>query len=756
MTEVTSLTLAVDSRQVRSAVGDLDKLSTAGTRTEKATDGVRNAFRSLSGVLAGVAVADIGRRAIQQADAYAGLNARLKLVTSSTTEFVTAQKELFAISQQTGTGLAQTTDLFGSLARSTETLGVSQKDVLAVTQSINQALAVSGTSAGNAQAALTQLGQAFASGVLRGEELNSVLEQAPRLAMAIADGLGVTIGQLRQLGQDGKLTAEAVFDALQKSAGAIDKEFQSLPLTVERASTQASNALLKLIGTLDQATGSTSSLASVVQDAAGFFSELADEINRVREGQESASILANAFVTAVEALQVFGANVKFVFQGVGREIGAIAAQIAALARLDITGFRAISDAVKEDGVRARAELDALERRILNRVPLPDLGQSDRRELARRGRGGAAFGSATTIDTSPKPGRVRSIRGPREDAPNLQIAQELQDALSRLEATDLNKISRLRDELKQLLELKANGSTDNRLDAAIADATAELEKMSPAFQEAEQRAERLNALLGATPSSQLEAVRDDIRLLNAEFEAGRISVEKYNEAVNARLGNDKQAEAAKTEISEIQKNFISGTQNIFADTIENLGTNGIKNLDKQFGDMLLKLGAQAAAANLTNKLFGEDGKGLDDIGKKITEQLESVDFSKISQSLSDVFSSLASSVGSLFSGGGEGGGFGGILSTVAGFFGGGRASGGPVSAGRMYQVNERGPELLNVAGRQFLMMGSQGGSVTPNAGQSKQININVNVQGQPGQNRDTLQQQGVAIGSGINRSLARST
>lgn len=751
MTEVTSLTLAVDSRQVRSAVGDLDKLSTAGTRTEKATDGVRNAFRSLSGVLAGVAVADIGRRAIQQADAYAGLNARLKLVTSSTTEFVTAQKELFAISQQTGTGLAQTTDLFGSLARSTETLGVSQKDVLAVTQSINQALAVSGTSAGNAQAALTQLGQAFASGVLRGEELNSVLEQAPRLARAIADGLGVTIGQLRQLGQDGKLTAEAVFEALQKSAGAIDKEFQSLPLTVERASTQASNALLKLIGTLDQTSGSTKSLAGIIQNTAGFFSDLADEIKKVSEGGDSASFLANAFVTVNETVQVLWANLKFVFQGVGREIAAVAAQIVALARLDITGFRAISDAVKEDGVRARAELDALERRILNRVPLPDLGQSDRRELARRGRGGAAFGSATTIDTSPKPGRVRSIRGSKEDAPNLQIAQELQDALSRLEATDLNKISRLRDELKQLLELKANGSSDNRLDAAIADATAELEKMSPAFQEAEQRAERLNALLGATPSAQLESVRDDIRLLNAEFEAGRISVEKYNEAVNARLGNDKQAEAAKTEISEIQKNLISGTQNILADTIENIGSKGFKDIDKQFADMLGRLSAQAVAANLTNKLFGEDGKGLDDIGKKITDQLDSVDFSKISQSLSDVFSSLASSVGSLFSGGDSGGGFGSIISTVAGFFGGGRAGGGPVSAGRMYQVNEQGPELLNYGGKQFLMMGAQGGTITPNGGSPSVVNLTVNVPETT--SRTSATQIAARTGAAVNRALA---
>ena len=742
MTEVTSLTLAVDSRQVRSAVGDLDKLSTAGTRTEKATEGVRNAFRSLSGVLAGVAVADIGRRAIQQADAYAGLNARLKLVTNSTTEFVAAQKELFAISQQTGTGLEQTSDLFGSLSRSTESLGVSQTKVLEVTRTINQALAVSGTSAQSAQAALTQLGQGFAAGALRGEELNSVLEQAPRLARAIADGLGVSIGQLRQLGQDGKLTAEAVFQALQRSAGAIDAEFNKLPLTVERASTQAGNALLKLIGTLDQATGSTSTLAGVVQGAAGFFSELADEINRVREGQESASLLANAFVTAVEALQVFGANVKFVFQGVGREIGAIAAQIVALARLDITGFRAISDAVKEDGVRARAELDALERRILNRVPLPDLGQSDRRELARRGRGGAAFGSASTIDTSPKPGRVRAIRGPREEAPNLQVTQELQDALSRLEATDLNKISRLRDELKQLLELKANGSTDTRLDAAIADATAELEKMNPAFAASEERAKRLNELLGATPTAQLEAVREDIRLLNAEFEAGRLTVEQYNEAVNARLGNDKPVTSPNGEVDEIRKNLISGTQNIFADTLENLGTKGFRNFGDQFHTLLLRLSAEAVAANLTKKLFGEDGKGLESIGQTVTDQLNSVDFSKIGQSLSDVFSSLASSVSGLFGGSG-GGGFD-FASVFAGFF----ADGGFASPNKLAVVGERGPELIHTGNRgltiQPLSFGSQAANKTVNAP------ITVNVSGQVDR-RTALQiaaaaQRGVAAGS----------
>ena len=344
-----------------------DRTKAAFDQAKRNLLSVQNLARSL-GAVGGVAAA---RAIVGQADAYANLNARIRLVTASSGEFTRAQESVFAISQSTRTGLADTAGLFTALARSTEGLGKSQGEVLGVTETINKAIQVSGTSAKSTAAALVQLGQGFASGVLRGEELTSVLEQAPRLAKAIADGLGVSIGELRKLGKDGELTAERVFDALQKSAATIDAEFSRLPVTVGAATTQAGNALQKLIGVIDETSGTTTALASAISVAAGLISDLANEINKVGQGAESANLLANAFVIASETLRVLGANVSFVFAGVGREIVAIAAQIVALGRLDIKGFTAISDAVREDAQRARAELDAFEARVLQRAPRSD-------------------------------------------------------------------------------------------------------------------------------------------------------------------------------------------------------------------------------------------------------------------------------------------------------------------------------------------------------------------------------------------------
>jgi tape measure domain-containing protein len=230
--------------------------------------GVGSAFRALQGAFVVGLGASITRQALDAADAYANITARLKLASGSTQEFATAQREVFAISQRSGTALASTADLYGSLARNASALGASQADLLRVTETIGKSFQISGTSAGAASAAITQLGQAFASGVLRGDELNSVLEQSPRLARAIADGLGVPIGRLRELGKTGQLTAEQVFGALRQAGADIDREFAQLPSTVERATQQASNSVLRFVGVLDKITGASSALSSGIASSA--------------------------------------------------------------------------------------------------------------------------------------------------------------------------------------------------------------------------------------------------------------------------------------------------------------------------------------------------------------------------------------------------------------------------------------------------------------------------------------------------------
>src|SRR5690606_34645621 len=125
------------------------------------------------------------------ADAFTGLQNRLRLVTDSQTELYQATNDLFDISLRTAQNIDSTAQVYQRFAQNADRLGISLTDVADLTDTVSKAVAISGSSAESAQAALVQFGQALASGTLRGEELNSVLEQAPGLAQAIADGLNV-------------------------------------------------------------------------------------------------------------------------------------------------------------------------------------------------------------------------------------------------------------------------------------------------------------------------------------------------------------------------------------------------------------------------------------------------------------------------------------------------------------------------------------------------------------------------------------
>lgn len=231
-------------------------------------DGFRSANNSVqefTGRLVSMAAAyTVVRTAISSADEWTNLGNRIKLVTNGSAEFEAAQSNIVSIARETRQSLAATGELYQRIATNQKELGLTGQEVADVVSTISKTLVISGTSAQGAQAALVQLGQAFASGVLRGEELNSVLEQAPALAKTLADGLGVPIGQLRELGKAGKLTASDVIGALQSQADAVDSSFSKISTTIGQALTVARTNLTVFIGELDQASGASSALASTI------------------------------------------------------------------------------------------------------------------------------------------------------------------------------------------------------------------------------------------------------------------------------------------------------------------------------------------------------------------------------------------------------------------------------------------------------------------------------------------------------------
>lgn len=336
-TDLANLAISVESKSVPKAANDLDRLTDAAGRTEKQTRKVTTATErmnqrfaaakvqlgalksqllSVQGAFASLGIVLGVRELIRTVDTYKSLESRLSLVTSNTQQLVATQEELYDIANDTRGAYTGTVDLYTRLARSTKALGVEQSTLFTVTEAVNKAIVVSGAESASASAALFQLGQGLAAGALRGEELNSVLEQTPRLAEAIAAGMNVQRGQLKDLGAEGKITAEKVIAALESQAGALDAEFKAMQVTLGQGWTVLSNALGRSVSQFDDMIGSSSAVANAMLYLADNF----EIVEAAMAGMGTAAVLM-----ATRYLPSLAASIAFVKDGIIALTAAIAA-----------------------------------------------------------------------------------------------------------------------------------------------------------------------------------------------------------------------------------------------------------------------------------------------------------------------------------------------------------------------------------------------------------------------------------------------
>lgn len=223
----------------------------------------------VSNILRGVIVGTVVLALVNVADTMTLVENRIKLVTDSTEELAAVQEELFRVAQRTRSALSPTVELYSRVARSVDVLNLTQRKVIDLTETINKTIQISGATTQEAAAGVIQFAQGLASGALRGDELRSVLEQMPRLAQAIAKGMGITVGQLRELGTQGKLSAEAVIEAVMSQADVINEEFVKVAPTVGSAFQVLKNSMTNFVGQLSDTTGASDLLAGALQGVAG-------------------------------------------------------------------------------------------------------------------------------------------------------------------------------------------------------------------------------------------------------------------------------------------------------------------------------------------------------------------------------------------------------------------------------------------------------------------------------------------------------
>lgn len=226
----------------------LDLMERGFDGTTRAVNNTERSMSSLSGVAVALAAALSVKQVSEYADAWATVNNKLANSLRPNEQLADVTERVFNITQQTRGSLDATASLYARLERATRQYGTSADDLAKLTTIINQGFVVSGATAQEAENAIIQLSQGLASGALRGEEFNSVNEQGNRLIVALADSMGVSIGEMRNMAAQGKLTTDVVVNGLLSQGAVIGKEFANTTTTISQALQVAGNNVTKFFG----------------------------------------------------------------------------------------------------------------------------------------------------------------------------------------------------------------------------------------------------------------------------------------------------------------------------------------------------------------------------------------------------------------------------------------------------------------------------------------------------------------------------
>lgn len=307
----------------------LDLMERGFDSTTRAVNNTERSMSSLSGVAVALAAALSAKQISEYADAWATVNNKLANSLRPNEQLADVTERVFNITQQTRSSLDATASLYARLERATRQYGTSADDLAKLTTIINQGFVVSGATAQEAENAIIQLSQGLASGALRGEEFNSVNEQGNRLIIALADSMGVSIGQMRNMAAQGKLTTDVVVNGLLSQGAVIGKEFANTTTTISQALQVAGNNITKFFGE-----------NSTVKTSAGIFNDA------VVTASENIGLLSGA-LTAVAAIMG------------SRYVGALTMATAAKVQdtaASIAQSKAASVAAKDAEIEAAAKL----------------------------------------------------------------------------------------------------------------------------------------------------------------------------------------------------------------------------------------------------------------------------------------------------------------------------------------------------------------------------------------------------------------
>ncbi len=267
--------------EVSKANNSLRETDTAAQTAQKGIGALKTGYTALIGVMGGIGIGLGLRELAEAADSYTNLSVRIQIATKEGGNFQQAMAGVHQVALATNSSLQATGDLFTRLNTIGKEMGMTQQQALDLTKTVTQAIQIGGGSAQASEAAVQQFIQAMQGGVLRGEEFNSIMENGYGLAEALAKGLNSTTGELRKMAENGELTSERVIKAVQSQATQIQETYNQFPTTISNALQRIATSWQIVIGEMDQANGSSATVADalvVVADNLGIIKVFLDDV----------------------------------------------------------------------------------------------------------------------------------------------------------------------------------------------------------------------------------------------------------------------------------------------------------------------------------------------------------------------------------------------------------------------------------------------------------------------------------------------
>ncbi|PNC10103.1 phage tail tape measure protein [Enterobacter cloacae] len=695
----------------------LDSIGNSATNAAKKMDELQTNINRVAGAIAASLVVDWGKAFLVAADNMSQLNARIERLTGSAATASQTMQNLMRISSATGGSLQDTAKLWETLSTALRDTGATNGQIIQLTETLQKIGRIGGSSTEEMANALRQFGQSISSGTVRAEEFNSILEQMPELARQIAAGMGVSIGELRQLMLDGKLTAEDALNAIQKQTGSVNAEFEKLPRTLSQANTALTNSFLSMIDSVNQATGASNGLVAVIDSMTAALDRLVGKAISADAQISDLNSTAEMFTRRARTWSWLGLD--------GWE-----AQNKALAGLSNKAAMLVGDL---------AAVSKASQTAANTKPI---------EIKT---------TATTTGSKSKGGASAAKKEADQYAKAQETVNQKLDELrqkAELSAGSVGELSRAQAVLNAQQSL-GNTATQEQLILAgqlagkAWDNANALREQAKAERERAEAANKFSTIQGKTSKtagldSQYQKDIADIQQYAqlypqkiGEAEAARAAIEQqYRDQRNAAMWEEwaqqnaatQAAAAAFDSLGSVASNALTGivTGSMSAsDAMRSIGMTVLNSVVNSFVQMGLEWVKSAIMGQTATTSAVAASTAAQTAGIATTTAASTA--AAATQTAAWTPAAMLASISTL--GGAAAIGIGAVLGALAMGVAGKRKNGGPVSAGGMYQVGEGGmPEIYQAStGKQYMIPGDNGRVISNkemNAGRGGGVVINI--------------------------------